>query len=64
MTREQAVKASKALENVEGFEIFMDEVLTAADDAKDTCDVFDFIPKLERFLRDELRIREEILDKI
>lgn len=64
MTREQAVKASKALENVEGFEIFMDEVLTAADNAKDTCDVFEFIPRLERFLRDELRIREEILDKI
>ena len=64
MTREQAVKASKALENVEGFEIFMDEVLTAAENAKDTCDVFEFIPRLERFLRDELRIREEILDKI
>ena len=64
MTREQAVKVSKALENVEGFEIFMDEVLTAADNAKDTCDVFEFIPRLERFLRDELRIREEILDKI
>lgn len=64
MTREQAVKASKALENVEGFEIFMDEVLTAADNAKDTCDVFEFIPRLERFLRDELRLREEILDKI
>ena len=64
MTREQAVKVSKALENIEGFEIFMDEVLTAADNAKDTCDVFEFIPRLERFLRDELRIREEILDKI
>jgi hypothetical protein len=64
MTREQAVKVNKALENVEGFEIFMDEVLTAAENAKDTCDVFEFIPRLERFLRDELRIREEILDKI
>ena len=61
MTREQAVKVSGALENVEGFENFMDEVLTAADNARDTCDVFDFIPKLERFLKDELRIREEIL---
>ena len=61
MTREQAVKVSRALENVDGFENFMDEVLTAADNARDTCDVFDFIPKLERFLKDELRIREEIL---
>lgn len=61
MTREQAVKVSRALENVEEFENFMDEVLTAADNARDTCDVFDFIPKLERFLKDELRIREEIL---
>lgn len=64
MTREQAVEVSKALENVEGFEIFMDEVLTAADNAKDTCDVFKFIPRLERFLRDELKTREEILNKI
>lgn len=64
MTREAAVKACRALENVEGFEIFMEEVMMAADRAKDTCDVFDFIPKLERFLKDELRIREEILDKI
>lgn len=64
MTREQAVEVSKALENVEGFEIFVDEVLTAAENAKDTCDVFKFIPKLEKFLKDELRIREEILDKI
>lgn len=64
MTREKALKVTNALENVEGFEIFMDEVLTAAENAKDTCDVFEFIPRLERFLRDELRIREEILDKI
>ena len=64
MTREEALKVTNALENVEGFEIFMDEVLTAAENAKDTCDVFEFIPRLERFLRDELRLREEILDKI
>lgn len=64
MTREQAVKVSRALENVEGFEIFIDEVLTAADNAKDTCDVSDFIPKLRRLLNEELKQREEILDKI
>lgn len=64
MTREQALKITNALENVEGFEIFMDEVLTAAENAKDTCDVFEFIPKLKKFLKDELKIREEILDKI
>lgn len=64
MTREQALKITNALENVEGFEIFMDEVLTAAENAKDTCDVFEFIPRLEKFLKDELRIREEILDKL
>lgn len=64
MTREQALKVTNALENVEGFEIFMDEVLTAAENAKDTCDVFEFIPRLEKFFKDELRIRKEILDKI
>ena len=61
MTREQAVKVSKALENVEGFEIFMDEVLTAADNAKDTCDVEHFIPRLRLFLEEELKKRNEIL---
>lgn len=61
MTREQAVKVSRALENVEGFEIFMDEVLTAADDARDTCDVEHFIPKLRIFLEEELKKRNEIL---
>ena len=61
MTREAAVKASKALENVEGFEIFIDEVLTAADDARDTCDVERFIPKLRIFLEEELRVRNEVL---
>ena len=53
MTREKAVKVSRALDNIEGFEIFIDEVLTAADNAKDTCDVEHFIPKLRIFLEEE-----------
>lgn len=61
MTREVALKASKALENVEGFEIFIDEVLTAADIARDTCDVERFIPKLRMFLEEELKARNEVL---
>lgn len=61
MTREKAVKVSRALENVEGFELFIDEVLTAAENAKDTCDVSRFIPKLEIFLEEELKKRNEIL---
>lgn len=61
MTREKAVKVSRALDNVEGFEIFIDEVLTAADNARDTCDVERFIPNLRRFLEEELKIRNEAL---
>ena len=61
MTREKAVKVSRALDNVEGFEIFIDEVLTAADNAKDTCDVEHFIPKLRIFLEEELKVRNEAL---
>lgn len=61
MTREKAVKVSRALDNVEGFEIFIDEVLTAADNARDTCDVEHFIPKLRRFLEEELKVRNEVL---
>ena len=61
MTREKAVKVSRALDNVEGFEIFIDEVLTAADNARDTCDVERFIPKLRMFLEEELKVRNEVL---
>lgn len=64
MTREQAVKVSRALDNVEGFEIFIDEVLTAADNARDTCDVEHFIPKLRIFLEEELKIRNEALTSL
>ena len=61
MTREKAVKVSRALDNVEGFEIFIDEVLAAADNARDTCDVERFIPKLRMFLEEELKVRNEVL---
>lgn len=64
MTREQAVKVGRALENVEGFENFMDEVLTAADNARDTCDVEHFIPKLRLFLEEELKVRKDILTNL
>lgn len=57
MTREQAVKASLALQKVDDFRVFIDEV----DALIDECEVGDFRNKLMSFLDEELERREEIL---
>lgn len=57
MTREQAVKASLALQKVDDFRMFIDEI----DVLIDECEVNDFRDKLMSFLDEELERREEIL---
>lgn len=57
MTREQAVKASLALQKVDDFRMFIDEVDTLIGE----CEVNDFRNKLMSFLDEELERREEIL---
>ena len=57
MTREQAVKASLALQKVDDFRVFIDEI----DNLIGECEVHDFRSKLMSFLDEELERREEIL---
>ena len=57
MTREQAAKASLALQKVDDFRVFIDEI----DVLIAECEVNDFRNKLMSFLDEELERREEIL---
>ena len=60
MTREQAITASLALQKVDDFRVFIDEVDTLIDE----CEVNDFRNKLMSLLDEELKRREEILRKL
>ena len=60
MTREQAVAASLALQKVDDFRVFIDEV----DVLIGECEVNDFRNKLMSFLDEELKRREENLRKL
>lgn len=57
MTRELAVKATLALQKVDDFRMFIDEI----DVLIGECEVGDFRNKLMSFLDEELERREEIL---
>lgn len=57
MTREEAIKASLALQKVDDFRMFIDEI----DALIDECEVGDFRNQLMSFLDEELERREEIL---
>lgn len=60
MTREQAVKASLALQKVDDFRVFMDEVEALIGE----CEVMDFRNQLMSFLELELERRETILREL
>lgn len=60
MTREQAVAASLALQKVDDFRVFIDEI----DVLIAECEVHDFRNKLMSFLDEELERREENLRKL
>lgn len=57
MTRELAVKATLALQNVDDFRMFIDKIDMVINDYE----VNDFRDKLMSFLDEELERREEIL---
>lgn len=65
MTRELAMQVSKAIEDIEGFETFMDEVDRALGEAMDFCDIpGDFVIVLDNLLKDELQRRTDYLDSL
>lgn len=65
MTREKAVQASKAIENIDGFEAFMEEVDKALGEALDWCEMpADFILALDTLLKNELQRRKDHLESL
>jgi hypothetical protein len=64
MTREFAVQVSKALDNLESFEVFMDmidQVVLRAENELDI-DLGDFNDKLQALMTEELNRRNFILE--
>lgn len=64
MTREEARKVSKALEDIEMFEFLMDEIDGVIGDYMDQCDLIKFSNQMKNFLNEELERRKAVLAKI
>ena len=60
MTKEMALKATQALTNIEDFELFIEEIEKVLEDFA----LGNFETKLKVFLEEELRRRNEILEKL
>ena len=60
MTKDLALKVSKALVDIEDFELFIEEIEKVCIDFE----LVDFEPKLIHFLDEELKRRKEILEKL
>ena len=60
MTKELALKATKALTDIEDFALFIEEIEKVCADFE----LIDFEPKLIHFLDEELKRRKEILEKL
>lgn len=65
MTRELAVEAAKAIEDIDGFEAFMDEVDAAFGRALDWCRMPpEFTIALDKLMKDELQRRKDHLESL
>lgn len=65
MTREKALKASKALDAIDGFEAFMDEINKAILVAEDFAELSpDFRLELDNLLRAELMRLKNVLEEM
>ena len=60
MTKDLALKVSKALVDIEDFELFIEEIEKVCVDFE----LVDFEAKLIHFLNEELKRRKEILEKL
>ena len=64
MTREKALEASRALDDIDGFSHFMDKVEQAFNEASDICDMRDFYCTLMETLENELKRRKKLLEDL
>lgn len=64
MTREQAFKISKALDDVDSFEVIMDIMESAIIQAEDVTDIQDFKAELRLMMLKEYERRKKVLEEM
>ena len=64
MTREQAFKISKALDDVDSFEVVMDIMESAIIQAEDVADIQDFKAELRLMMLKEYERRKKVLEEM
>jgi hypothetical protein len=64
MTREQALKASKALDDIDGFEALMSMIERDINEAADMCDINEFSQILLDLMDTELERRKKVLESL
>ena len=65
MTRETALAAAKALDNIDGFEAMMESIDAAVRDAEEWCNISpDFKLELENLMQSELMRLKSVLEEM
>lgn len=64
MTREQALKASNALDDIDGFEALMSMIGRDINEASDMCDISEFSQILLDLMDAELERRKKVLESL
>lgn len=64
MTREQALKASNALDDIDGFEALMSMIERDINEATDMCDISEFSQVLLDLMDAELERRKKVLESL
>lgn len=64
MTREQALRASSALDDIDGFEALMNMIERDINEAADMCDISEFSQVLLDLMDAELERRKKVLESL
>ena len=64
MIREQALKASNALDDIDGFEALMSMIERDINEASDMCDISEFSQILLDLMDAELERRKKVLESL
>ena len=64
MERSKAIQVAKALESIESFEVFADEIENIVKNWDDCFVASDFVSQLFELMNTELNRRKEILEKL
>lgn len=64
MTREQALRASSALDDIDGFEALISMIERDINEASDMCDISEFSQILLDLMDAELKRRKKVLESL